>query len=61
MSPHELSEDQQGQVQGAAIGLGQSQTVHKSRELIESSPANEDWEVLVNKKQDMSWQCVPAA
>ena len=60
VGPEEPNEVHQAQVQGAAVGSGQSQICVDWKKFIESNPAEENMEVLVDKKLDMS-QRVTAA
>ena len=62
MGPHEPHEVQQGQVQGTAPGLGQSQIWAKTgRRTPTEQPCGEDLEVLVKEKLDIRNSCVVAA
>jgi len=52
--PREPNEEQQGQMQAVAQGLGQSQICVQTGRSTESSPAEKDLRVLVDKQFNAS-------
>ena len=62
VDPWQPQEVQQGQVQDAASGLGQSQAqLNVGREWLESSPEENDLEASVDERSNMCQQYVLAA